>query len=71
MKTLLAPTLPRAACINRKPTKALCLRCFNRPECLTWGLEHDEPGLWGGHDTAERNKLRDQFGITPQPAGGA
>lgn len=71
MRTPLAPTLPRAACVNTEPTTALCENCYDRPECLIWGLEHDEPGLWGGYDTAERRELRLTYGITPQPAGGA
>ena len=71
MRALLAPTLPDAACVNTVPTKGLCEHCYDRPECLVWGLEHNEPGLWGGHDFAERRELRAKFGIEPQPAGGA
>lgn len=69
MRVLLAPTLPQAACRNTVATRALCEGCHDRPECLIWGLEHNEPGLWGGHNVAERRELRRRFGIELSSGG--
>lgn len=65
------PSLPHAACKNRVPTKALCWTCWDRPECLAWGLEHEpNTGIWGGHDAKSRAQLRAKFGIELQPVQG-
>lgn len=43
--------------------KAACNRCWDRPECLAWGLEHEETGVWGSHGPQGLRRLRKQFGI--------
>lgn len=43
--------------------KSHCLRCWDRPECLAWGLKNEDSGLWGGHDAAGLQRLRTEFGI--------
>ena len=56
--------------MHTEPTKALCERCHDRPECLAWGLDHEATGLWGGHTAYERRQLRSRFGIQIQPIRG-
>lgn len=44
--------------VPTKASKATCLGCEVRPECLEYALAHDERfGVWGGLDITERQKL--------------
>lgn len=48
-----------------RQAKAICARCWDRPECLVWGLENNEAvGIWGGHGGGSRYEMRKQFGIS-------
>jgi WhiB family redox-sensing transcriptional regulator len=47
---------PRAI---RKAT-AVCDACEVRPQCLSYALECQEKGIWGGTTEDERRKMRDQ-----------
>lgn len=39
--------------------KAVCRRCSETANCLTWALEHDERhGIWGGTTEDERARMR-------------
>lgn len=38
--------------------KAICNRCPVRGECLEWALNHDEEGVWGGTNEADRRALK-------------
>jgi len=38
--------------------KALCAGCSVKTECLTFALEHDCQGVWGGTTQRERARLR-------------
>lgn len=38
--------------------KEICRTCPVRDECLSYGMEHDEHGVWGGLTPAERGQLR-------------
>lgn len=74
----LMPDFPNAAC--REPgaevhfygragggiASALryCNRCWDRPECLAWGLEHETSGVWGGHSGSGLRAMRKDFGIS-------
>lgn len=70
MSAIPSPDLTRAACATTEPTEALCERCWDRPECLVWGLEHEGSGLWGGHTAGSRRQMRIDFGIRLQPITG-
>lgn len=41
----------------------VCNACWDRPECLAWGLEHERSGVWGGHGVTGLTRLRREFGI--------
>lgn len=44
---------------NHQVPKRICRGCPVRDDCLSFALAHDEQfGIWGGHDTAERNRLQ-------------
>lgn len=70
MSAVPIPSLSNAACANTEPTKALCERCYDRPECLIWGLEHEGNDLWGGHTAGSRRQMRRDFGIRLEPIRG-
>lgn len=38
--------------------KAVCAGCPVRDECLSWGLAHDELGVWGGTTDDDRQAMR-------------
>ena len=40
------------------PAKAICVGCPALQPCLSWALEHDEQGVWGGTDEDERAEIR-------------
>lgn len=42
--------------------KAECAKCPVRAGCLTWAIENDEHGIWGGTTEDERAAMK------PQPA---
>jgi Transcription factor WhiB len=46
-----------------RDAKAACNRCWDRPECLAWGLEREDTGVWGSHGPAGLRRLRKRFGI--------
>lgn len=48
------PASPTAAA---KAQRAVCARCLVHDECLAFALEHDERGIWGGTNEAERRAL--------------
>ncbi len=48
--------LTRAAKVT---AKAVCATCAVRSECLEWALRNQEGwGVWGGHTTEERKRMR-------------
>lgn len=61
------PDLPNAACRDSRLTTELCDTCWDRPECLAWGLEHEPRDVWGGHGATSRQRIRAEFGIVLQP----
>ena len=71
------PRLENAACRGHeelflKPARgsritdmrAICGSCWDRPDCFTWALEHEEGGFWAGHTAKERDALRTEYNIT-------
>jgi len=38
--------------------KRICDQCPVRPECLTWALDTDQEGIWGGTSTYERSLMK-------------
>lgn len=42
--------------------RSICRKCPIRVECLDWALANGEKyGMWGGHTTAERRRMRGQM----------
>lgn len=54
-----------------EPAIAVCRRCPFLHECLAYALTHDVDGVWGGTTPAQRDRLRDQHGITLKVAASA
>ena len=48
------PTLGESA----EPAKAICRNCSVREECLAYGVDHVERGVWGGTTERERSRMR-------------
>jgi hypothetical protein len=44
--------------------RGYCRTCPRITACLAWALEADETGIWAATTTAQRQQLRDDFGIT-------
>lgn len=74
--TTARPELADAACRGKedlylKPLRGsrlttmrkICAGCWDRPECLTWALEHEEHGFWAGRGPKDLKKLRETYGI--------
>jgi len=40
-----------------------CNTCWDRPECLAWGLQHERGGIWGGNGNKGLADLRKEFDI--------
>lgn len=38
--------------------KAICRGCPVKPDCLTWAMDNDQDGVWGGMSSDERRKLQ-------------
>lgn len=38
--------------------RKVCASCPVREACLEWALCHEKEGIWGGLDSAERNRMR-------------
>ena len=38
--------------------KKVCDGCERLTECLEWGIQHEEYGVWGGTDPEERKQIR-------------
>jgi WhiB family redox-sensing transcriptional regulator len=45
---------------NLDAAMAICAGCPVKTECLTFALEHDCQGIWGGTTARERARLRRQ-----------
>ena len=43
---------------DNSATKAICLTCPVRLQCLDHAIVHNEPGIWGGTSHSERRSLR-------------
>lgn len=41
--------------------KAYCGICVYKSECLTWALESDEIGVWGGTTETDRRKIKRSY----------
>lgn len=41
-----------------REAKAVCLSCTERTDCLSWALENDVWGIWGGTTDRERRTMR-------------
>lgn len=79
---MLPPDLSRGACVgnphphifysdepaNIARAKAICHRCSVQHHCLTYALEHEEYGTWGGLTARERTNSRRQH--QPHPMCG-
>lgn len=48
---------PEASWMIEPLVRSTCSLCAVRGECLTWALEHDEQGVWGGLSDEERAKI--------------
>ncbi len=60
------PTNERA---NRAARK-ICGQCLVQEECLTYALAHPElRGIWGGRDSRERKRLRENGNDGDERAG--
>lgn len=51
---------------NLEAAKRVCGSCWDRRDCLAWGLEHEVSGIWGGHAFTGLRALREEFGIPLQ-----
>jgi hypothetical protein len=40
-----------------------CPTCPARPDCLMWGVEHEDSGIWGGTTEKQRARMRRSAGI--------
>jgi WhiB family redox-sensing transcriptional regulator len=40
-----------------------CTGCLVRTDCLMWGVEHEDHGIWGGLTEAQRARMRKAAGI--------
>lgn len=49
---------PTAGPINAAKARAICHDCPVRRSCLFTALLRDEHGIWGGHDDASRDLIR-------------
>jgi WhiB family redox-sensing transcriptional regulator len=50
-------------CINPdrqviEQAREVCLGCVERLKCLSWGMDNEEFGMWGGLTSNERNDLK-------------
>lgn len=43
--------------------KSICAGCPIRESCKTWGLAHEDFGIWGGTTPAERKRERKEIGL--------
>lgn len=43
---------------------AICRHCPVKAACLTWAVEHDEKGIWGGLTEQQRSRRRTTAGAT-------
>ena len=76
-ETLRTPRFRQAgACVGLNPkmwdddvkelaflAKPICAECPVLAECLAWGMEFEEHGIWGGTTGSERRKLRKAEGV--------
>lgn len=47
--------------------KAICKNCVWQKECLSYALEWNVVGIWGGTLTKERAQIRRKLNIIPKP----
>jgi hypothetical protein len=40
-----------------------CGACIVRTDCLLWGVEHEDSGIWGGLTARQRARMRRSAGI--------
>ena len=50
-----------AAASYARDAKAICAGCPVAANCLTYALDHDLDGIWGGLDRPERKRLAKQL----------
>lgn len=43
---------------DSEPARSICRRCPVRAECLSYALEHNLHGIWGGTSGNQRTKLK-------------
>jgi hypothetical protein len=51
---------------NREGAKkaiAICLQCEVREQCLTYSLEWEPTGIWGGLPENDRGRMRRRLGV--------
>lgn len=46
-----------------KKAKSVCQECPVRKECLSYGMEHEPYGIWGGLTEQERERQRRSSGL--------
>lgn len=43
---------------HERRARETCVRCPVKKQCLTWAIEHNETGIWGGTDRRERQAMK-------------
>lgn len=43
---------------------SICNRCPHQRDCAEWGITKEYYGIWGGLTLRQRQRIRDQRGIT-------
>ena len=49
--------------------KSICRRCPHQAECLEWGIQNEQHGIWGGVAEGERRLIRRKRRITLKGEG--
>jgi hypothetical protein len=58
---------PKSFSDENRLAKVICGTCICKQECLTYALENNVDGIWGGKTPRERSTIRRQLNITPKP----
>ena len=58
---------PNSFSDENRIAKSICRTCIWKQECLTYALENNVVGIWGGKSPRERSAIRRQLNINPKP----